>query len=93
MKKIRLTKRLISLATFIMCLTLFGGPLAAVDSPSKRDEACKTILSQRTMSISKLTCPSAAQAILKAEKKNPGWKVVNCKELSKSWSLTLKKQK
>jgi hypothetical protein len=49
-------------------------------------------LGQRTVAISKLTSPTAAQAKLKAEKKNPGWKVVKIKELSKSWSITMKKE-
>lgn len=93
MKNKSMTKKLISLATFMGCLTLFGGALVALDSPCQTTEVCRILWNQRTVSISKLTCPSAAQAILKAEKKNPGWKVVNCKELSKSWSLTLKKEK
>jgi hypothetical protein len=49
-------------------------------------------LSQRTTSVSKSSCPTAAQARIKAEKANPGWKVVNIKELSKVWHLTLKKE-
>jgi hypothetical protein len=49
-------------------------------------------LGQKLVSISKATSPTAAQAQLKAEKKYPGWKVVNIKELSKSWSITMKKE-
>jgi len=49
-------------------------------------------LSQKLVSISKATSPTAAQAQLKAERKYPGWKVVNIKELSKSWSITMKKE-
>ncbi len=93
MKNTPLAKRLISLATFTICLTPSAGALVAVESPCQTVEICRPLWNQRTVSISKLTSPTAAQAILKAEKKNPGWKVVNCKELSKSWSLTLKKQK
>ncbi len=93
MKNTSLPKKLLSLATFTICLTLSAGALVAVESPRQTAETYRTLLNQRTVSISKLTSPTAAQAILKAEKKNPGWKVVNCKELSKSWSLTLKKQK
>ena len=46
---------------------------------------------QRTTSVSKASCPTAAQARIKAEKANPGWRVVNIKEMSKVWHITLKK--
>ena len=45
---------------------------------------------QRLCPIPKSTCPTAAQARLKAEQKNPGWTVVNIKSLSKNWLVTLK---
>ena len=46
---------------------------------------------RKSVSFSKMTCPTAAQARLKAENKYPGWKVVNIKSLSKSWLVTMKK--
>jgi len=49
------------------------------------------LLAQRLVAISKSSCPTAAQAQLKAEKKNPGWKVTNIKELSKVWHITMKR--
>ena len=47
--------------------------------------------SQRTVAISKISAKTSSQAILIAERKNPGWKVVNIKEHSKHWGITMKK--
>jgi hypothetical protein len=49
------------------------------------------IASQRIYSVSKATCPNSSCAVFKAQKANPGWTVVNIKEMSKVWHLTLKK--
>ena len=49
-------------------------------------------VSQRTVAISKLTCQSAAQAVMKAERANPGWKAVNVKEHKHHYGVTLKKK-
>jgi hypothetical protein len=50
------------------------------------------IPSQRTVAISKISAKSASQAILLAERKNPGWKVVNVKEHSQHWGITMKQK-
>lgn len=47
---------------------------------------------QRTVAISNNSANTSAQAILVAEKKNPDWKVVNVKEHSKHWGITMNKQ-
>jgi len=44
----------------------------------------------RTVNISKSTCPNSSCAVLKAEKANPGWKVVSIKEMSATWHITMK---
>ncbi len=46
---------------------------------------------QRTVAISKISAKTSSQAILIAERKNPGWKVVKIKEHSKHWGITMKK--
>lgn len=80
-------------------IRVFGLLIACIVSsaqtlPAKANTEVTTpvYLGQRLVSISKATSPTAAQAKLKAEKKNPGWKVVKIKELSKSWSITMKKE-
>ena len=81
------------IAKFIVLV--FVGVIAFSEAPIPKVNAEVTsnvLLSQRTTSVSKSSCPTAAQARIKAEKSNPGWKVVNIKELSKVWHLTLKKE-
>jgi hypothetical protein len=72
----------------VACILLSAQNLPGQVDPVKSSQA---YLSQKLVSISKATSPTAAQAQLKAEKKFPGWKVVNIKELSKTWSITMKK--
>jgi len=48
---------------------------------------------QRTVAISNNSANTPVQAILIAEKVNPGWKVVNVKEHSKHGRITMNKQK
>ncbi len=73
---------------FVGVIVFAGTPNTKVDA----EVTSNVFLSQRTTSVSKSSCPTAAQAKIKAEKANPGWKVVNIKELSKVWHLTLKKE-
>ncbi len=47
-------------------------------------------LGQRLVPIPKLSCKSAAEAILRAESKNPGWKAVKVTETKIAWNVTLK---
>ena len=47
---------------------------------------------QRTVAISKISAKTSSQAILIAERKNPGWKVVKIKEHTKHWGITMKKR-
>ncbi|MDG2381226.1 MAG: hypothetical protein P8N76_06095 [Pirellulaceae bacterium] len=54
-------------------------------------EVSVLVSSQRTVSIPKTSAKTASRAILIAEKKNPGWKVVKIKEHSKHWGVTMKK--
>ncbi|MCH2183465.1 MAG: hypothetical protein MK108_15815 [Mariniblastus sp.] len=79
------------LLSLIVCLSFLASSPSTHVLRVSESEVTPVRFNQRTVSISKLTSPSAAQAILKAEQKNPGWKVVRCKELSQSWLLTLKK--
>ena len=75
-----------------MLLFTFTFPAIGADSfQLKRAPSANAYLSQRTTAVSKASCPSAAQARIKAEKANPGWRVVSIKELSKVWHITLKK--
>ena len=78
-----------------LIVLIFVGVIVFVEAPISKVNAEVTsnvFLSQKTASFSKSSCPTAAQARIKAEKANPGWKVVNIKELSKVWHLTLKKE-
>ena len=78
-----------------LIVLVFVGVIVFAEAPISKVNAEVTsnvFLSQRTTSVSKSSCPTAAQARIKAEKANPGWKVVNIKELSKVWHLTLKKE-
>ena len=70
----------------------FVPAMASEAAVSTKSDSALMVPSQRTTDVPKSTCKSAAQAILIAEKKNPGWKVVNVKELSKVWHLTLKQK-
>ena len=75
-------------------MLLFSFTFSAIAADSfhvNKDFSANAFLSQRTTSVSKASCPSAAQARIKAEKANPGWRVVSIKELSKVWHITLKK--
>jgi hypothetical protein len=65
------------------------GLLEAAHSP----EPVVSVLApmQRTVAISKISAQTSSQAILIAERKNPGWKVVKVKEHSKHWGITMKK--
>lgn len=78
-----------------LVVLIFVGVIVFAGTPNSKVNAeviSNVFLSQRTTSVSKSSCPTAAQARIKAEKANPGWKVVNIKELSKVWHLTLKKE-
>jgi hypothetical protein len=83
----RLIAKLVALI-FVGVIVFTGTPNSKVNA----EVTSNVFLSQRTTSVSKSSCPTAAQARIKAEKANPGWKVVNIKELSKVWHLTLKKE-
>ena len=83
----RLIAKLIVLV-FVGVIVFSEAPISKVNA----EVTSNVLLSQRTTSVSKSSCPTAAQARIKAEKANPGWKVVNIKELSKVWHLTLKKE-
>ena len=65
------------------------GLLEAAHSP----EPVASVLApmRRTVAISKISAKTSSQAILIAERKNPGWKVVKVKEHSKHWGITMKK--
>ena len=56
--------------------------MASEAAVSTKPDSALMVPSQRTTNVPKSTCKSAAQAILIAERKNKGWKVVNVKELS-----------
>ena len=75
----------------LSCLSF--APVASLHAlDSSVVEVSILVPSQRTMSISKSSARSAAQARVIAERKNPGWMVVSIKERSKSWGITLKKK-
>ena len=66
--------------------------MASEAAVSTKSDSALMVPSQRTVAISKISAKSASQAILIAEKKNPGWKVVSVKEHSQDWGLTLKQK-
>lgn len=75
-------------------ILLFSFTFSAIAGDSfhpNKHASVNAFLSQRTTAVSKASCPTAAQARIKAEKANPGWRVVSIKELSKVWHITLKK--
>ena len=80
-----------SICCLVVCM-FWLGQTPPVQANSEVASPVHLMLAQRMVSIPKSSSPSAAQAQLAAEKKNPGWKVVNIKELSKSWSITMKKE-
>ena len=80
-----------SICCLVVCV-LWLAQTPAVQANSEAASPVHLMSANRTVSISKSSSPTAAQAQLAAEKKNPGWKVVNIKELSKSWSITMKKE-
>ena len=47
---------------------------------------------QKIVAISKISAKTSAAAILIAEKKHKGWKVVKIKEHKKHWGITMKKK-
>ena len=77
--------------TAMLLLSFTFSVIAADSFHVNKDSSVNRFLSQRTTAVSKASCPSAAQARIKAEKANPGWRVVSIKELSKVWHITLKK--
>ena len=77
--------------TAMLLLSSTFSVIAADSFHVNKDSSVNRFLSQRTTAVSKASCPSAAQARIKAEKANPGWRVVSIKELSKVWHITLKK--
>ena len=79
--------------TLLLALFCFVSAFAVVPVSSVANTITDPgiISSQRIYSVSKATCPNSSCAVFKAQKANPGWTVVNIKELSKVWHLTLKK--
>lgn len=59
---------------------------------SEADNEVLVFVGQRLVPIPKLSCKSAAEAILRAESKNPGWKAVRVTETKIAWNVTLKKK-
>lgn len=82
-------KRLLKVAVIIgSCL--FGMAMGGqVFAPPIHNEVA-AIPGQRLVPIPKLSCKSAAEAILRAESKNPGWKAVKVTETKIAWNVTLK---
>jgi len=79
--------------TLLLALFCFVSAFAVVPVSSVANTITDPgiISSQRIYSVSKATCPNSSCAVFKAQKANPGWTVVNIKEMSKVWHLTLKK--
>ena len=59
-------------------ILLFSFTFSAIAGDSfltNKHASANAFLSQRTTAVSKASCPTAAQARIKTEKANPGWRV------------------
>jgi hypothetical protein len=68
---------------------LFFGISTVEMNASSRPSEIEVAFNTRTYNVTKQQAPNSAQAILLAEKANPGWKVQSIKELGNVWHMTM----
>jgi hypothetical protein len=73
-----------------LVIASFGWVTNNYSAPSKQAEI-QLAFNTRTYNVSKQQAASAAQAILIAERANPGWKVQSVKELGIGWHMLMVK--
>ncbi len=83
---------LMKFSTLVLLACTSIAPIGLSETAHSAETAVSLLApSQRTVAISKISAKTSSQAILIAERKNPGWKVVKIKEHSKHWGITMKK--
>lgn len=81
-----------------VCIVLLAVPFSvgevATASRNFNIDASTSILFapvKKTWGIAKVHAPTKADAILAAQKKHPGWKVIKVTDLPSSWNMILEK--
>ena len=89
---------MLSIARACVCVILLAAPVligevAAATRNFHVDASTSTVIApvKKTWGIAKVHAPTKTDAILKAQKKHPGWKVIKVTELPSSWNMILEK--